>query len=383
MKTDLPLKLLSLLRTADLLPFLGLPATDVVEVVVRELPTTRRALDTLIRIRSPQGQEYLHLLEWQGYGDRAALWRLGGYMALVGQTEPQTTIVGTIVYLKPADDVGDTLTMVVDGEVQHQWGFRCIRLWEQDAVAAVATGNLALATLSPLMRGADAPLVEQAVQLVLQTAPPAQQADLLSILGVFAAPLMAPEQFIHLVTKEKLMSSELMEYLAQDIIAEQEAKWQARLATERQALEAQLTAERQMREAERQIREAEREALEARLEAEREAREAERQMREAERQALEARLEAERQTLEAEREAHQQAEQEMHRRIEREAHLAQLQTERETLAALVALRFPDAPLRLTTLIHKITDVGRLQALRADVPELPDLATLEQRLRDAV
>ncbi len=71
-------------------------------------------------------------------------------MALVGQTEPQTTIVGTIVYLKPTDDVGDTLTMVVDGEVQHQWGFRCIRLWEQDAVTAVAETTKAAKRLALL-----------------------------------------------------------------------------------------------------------------------------------------------------------------------------------------------------------------------------------------
>lgn len=111
------------------------------------------------------------------------------------------------------------------------------------------------------------------------------------------------------------MSSELMEYLAQDIIAEREAKWQARFATERQA--------------------------------------------------------------------HRQAEQEVRRHVEREAYRTHLQTERETLATMVVLRFPDAPLRLTTLIHKITEVGRLEALRTDVSDLPDLTTVEQRLRDAV
>jgi hypothetical protein len=113
---------------------------------------------------------------------------------------------------------------------------------------------------------------------------------------VFAAPIMAPPRFIDLVTREKLMSSDLIEYLAKDIIAEQEAKWQARLEAEQAA-----------------------------------------------------RL---------------------------------LQTERETLEALLALRFPEAPMRLTNLIRKITDVTRLQALRADIPDVPDLATLEQHLRNA-
>jgi len=217
-------------------------------------------------------------------------------MSLVGQDEPHMTIIGTMVYLKPADDAGDTLTMAVDGQIQHQWPFRCVRLWEQDAAAAVATGNLALTTLSPLMHGADVTLVEQAARTLLTAAPPPQQADLLTILGVFAAPIMAPARFIDLVTKEKLMSSDLIEYLAKDIIAEQEAKWQARLEAEQSA-----------------------------------------------------RL---------------------------------LHTERETLEALVSLRFPDAPMRLTNLILKITDVTRFPALRADIPDVPDVATLEQRLRDA-
>jgi hypothetical protein len=170
--------------------------------------------------------------------------------------------------------------------------------------------------------------VEQAARTLLTTAPPPQQADLLTILGVFAAPIMAPPRFIDLVTKEKLMSSDLIEYLAQDIIAEQEAKWQAQEATW------------QAQEATWQARMAETEArLEARLAAEHAAR------------------------LHAEREA-------------------RLQTERESLEALVSLRFPDAPMRLTNLIRKITDVTRFPALRADIPDVPDVATLEQRLRDA-
>jgi hypothetical protein len=296
MKTDIPLKRLTALRATDLIPLLGLPVASVRAVAIPELPMQKKYLDILLRVRSPQGQEYLHLLEWQGYYDAAALWRLASYMGLVGQDEPHMTIIGTIVYLKPADDTGDMLTMAVDGQMQHQWPFRCVRLWEQDATAAVATGNLALTTLSPLMHGADVTLVEQAARTLLTTAPPPQQADLLAILGVFAAPIMAPPRFIDLVTREKLMSSDLIEYLAKDIIAEQEAKWQARLEAEQAA-----------------------------------------------------RL---------------------------------LQTERETLEALLALRFPEAPMRLTNLIRKITDVTRLQALRADIPDVPDLATLEQHLRNA-
>ncbi len=88
MKTDIPLKLLTTLRAADLIPLLGVPAASVIEVVVCELPMSKQFLDTLVRVRSPQGQEYLHRIEWQGYFDAAALWRLIGYMGLVGQDAP-------------------------------------------------------------------------------------------------------------------------------------------------------------------------------------------------------------------------------------------------------------------------------------------------------
>jgi len=57
-KTDIPLKLLTALRGADLLPLLGLPAASLVRVETRELPAGATRLDTLLRARSPQGQEY-------------------------------------------------------------------------------------------------------------------------------------------------------------------------------------------------------------------------------------------------------------------------------------------------------------------------------------
>ena len=317
MQTDLPLKLLTTMRATDLLPLLGIPAAEVLEVVVRELPMKQRALDTLLRIRSPQRQEYLHLLEWQGYPDAAVLWRVLGYLSLVGQEEPHITIVGTIVYLTPADDQGDTLTMVVDGEEQHRWSVHCIRLWEQDAQAALATGNLALTVLSPLMAGADASLVEAAAQHVLAGAPPTQQADLLVILGVFAARLLEPEQFLRIVRKEQLMSADLIDYLVQEIVAEHETRWQVRLEQEQQALAQALAAERQAREAERQA-------------------------------------------LAAERQAH-------------------VQSEQEALEAMILLRFPDAPLRLTTVVRQIRNLDRLRAVRLQVPTIADLTTLEQQL----
>jgi hypothetical protein len=75
-KTDIPLKRLTTLRGTDLLPLLNMPAASLVGVESRELPTTATRLDTLPRVSSLWGQEYLHILEWLGYLDCAALWRL-------------------------------------------------------------------------------------------------------------------------------------------------------------------------------------------------------------------------------------------------------------------------------------------------------------------
>ncbi len=72
MQTDIPLKRLTLLRAADLLPLLGAPHARVVAVESLELPASATRLDNVLRLRSAQGQEYLHVIEWQGYHDAMA-----------------------------------------------------------------------------------------------------------------------------------------------------------------------------------------------------------------------------------------------------------------------------------------------------------------------
>src|SRR6266536_2677952 len=100
------------------------------------------------------------------------------------------------------------------------WRMPCVRLWEQDATAALASGNLGLTVLSPLMRNATEALVEQAITTVMSAAALPQQADLLSILGVFAEPLIDHERFVRIVGREKLMASDLLTYLMEEKLAE-------------------------------------------------------------------------------------------------------------------------------------------------------------------
>jgi hypothetical protein len=216
MRTDIPLKTLTTLRAADLLPLLGTPDVTLLRVQTLELPAAATRLDTILRLRSPAGQEYLHILEWQGYPDPVVLWRVLGYLAWVKQQNRRVVVVCTIIYLTPDCDAGDTLVQTLDGVEVQRWSLACIRLWQQDAATAVASQRPGLAVLSPLMQHSSGALVEQAARLVMERAPQPQQADLLSILGVFAEPLIDSRTFVRFVGRERLMESDLLTYLMQE-----------------------------------------------------------------------------------------------------------------------------------------------------------------------
>jgi hypothetical protein len=50
-------------------------------------------------------------------------------------------------------------------EANSRAPFHRVRLWEQDAAAALASGRAGLAVLTPFMRGVDQGVVEQAALL--------------------------------------------------------------------------------------------------------------------------------------------------------------------------------------------------------------------------
>lgn len=249
MKTDVSLKRLTRLCAGDMLTLVGSADAEVLGVETLELPSSRTSLDTVLQVRGADGRPYLHLIEWQGWQDPLILWRTLGYLAWIGQNRPERPILVTLIYLTPNDDVGDTLVQA--GDRQRGWQIRipCIRLWQQDATAAIASGKPGLIALSPLMQGATTEMVEQAAHLILDAGAPAAQAELLTTLGIFAEPLMATEQFVRLVTKERLMASDLISYLMQDQVAEWEhekAEWkQEKAALERTQAELRIALERE------------------------------------------------------------------------------------------------------------------------------------------
>ena len=96
METDIPLKILARVSAADLLPLLGAGGSTLLGVESLELSADVRRIYTLLRLISPGGQRYQHLVEWQGYRDPLLLWRSLEYLARLGpeQEEGAGCVVG-------------------------------------------------------------------------------------------------------------------------------------------------------------------------------------------------------------------------------------------------------------------------------------------------
>jgi hypothetical protein len=220
MKTDVPLKRLTQLCPNDILMLIGETTADVLGVETLELPASKISLDSLLRLQRPGGSPYLHLIEWQGWDDSVLLWRTLSYLGWLGQNRSERPILVTIVYLKPEDDVGNILEQQIDGS--EGWIIRLpsVRMWQQDATIAMASGAPGLLALAPLMQGATSTMVEVAAQRLIQETAQPLQGELLAALGIFAEPLYKAERFIRLVTKERLMTTDLISYLLQDKVAE-------------------------------------------------------------------------------------------------------------------------------------------------------------------
>lgn len=145
MQTDLILKRLTELYAADILSLFGLPVAEVLSVETLEMAANAARLDNLVKVRSPQGQEYWHIIEWQGYRDPTILWRVLGYVVRTGQRNPQVAITASIVYLTPECDMGDTIRHEVDGRLLWTWQVQALRMWQQDAPTLLASNRPGLA----------------------------------------------------------------------------------------------------------------------------------------------------------------------------------------------------------------------------------------------
>jgi predicted transposase YdaD len=230
MQTDLPLKRLTQLCPGDLLPLLGAPEAEVVAVESLELPASKSSLDTLLRLRQPDGTEYLHLVERQGYRDPQFLWRTLGYLSWLGQNRRERPILATVIYLHPGDDVGDTLEQGTPGMAYWIASIHSVRLWTLDAAKAVASDAPGLAVVSPLMDRVTPALVEQAADIVLRRVEPANQDELLTVLGIFAEGVITPENLERIISRERVMASTFIRHIFQEEFSALEAESQRREA---------------------------------------------------------------------------------------------------------------------------------------------------------
>ncbi|NJP04953.1 MAG: hypothetical protein HC837_04660, partial [Chloroflexaceae bacterium] len=329
MKTDNPFKCLALLRSDELLAWLGMPADTVISAESVTLPmVVTTYLDLVMRLRTPLGQVYRHIVEFQGYLDNAILWRLVLYMAWEGRQNPDEPILGTIVYLSPEYDVGDTIAAVLDGQEQYRWTIRVIRLWEEDARAAVESGSLLMTVLSPLMHNASVATVEAAVVRIMHEAPPTQKADLLVIVGNFSEPIVPLPYFLKLVGgKEMLKDSQLFQHLLHDTLVAYDAKFAA-----------------QQTEFERERKRLQREAQ---------------------------------QRLEQEQQEKQRLQQEAQQRLQQEAQQRLQQELAQILEDTVLLRFPNAPLALIRDIRRVQQPAALHRLTLAVQQVADVEAVQQ------
>ncbi len=174
------------------------------------------------------------------------------------------------------------------------------------------------------MRHADCEVIEGAAELVLHRASRPEQADLLSILGVFAEPVIAVQEFTRMIGRERLMESKLIEYLAEEKIAEATAKATAEAIA---ATERKYEAERRMYEAERQKAEAERAVREERL-----------------------------------------------------RHEATVEALQFTLEEVIVTRFPQAPAILLHELRPVEDPDQLHSPITAAAGAPDVSTLTERVR---
>lgn len=136
--------------------------------------------------------------------------------------------------------------------------FRCIRIWQLPAQAAVASGRVGLAVLSPLMADTDAATVTEAANLVRAQVQPEQgQDDLLTLLGALSEGLADAATLKRTVGEKFVIRSKFIGSIVEDevnrrmdeIIPRMEAEFKA---AERASEEARQQAKRQAEEARQQ-----------------------------------------------------------------------------------------------------------------------------------
>jgi len=97
---DRPLKRLYKPRRRDLLSVTGDDDTLIVARSVPELTATRRAVDTVLHLRRPDGQEYLRHIEFEGRYRRGVELRLFEYSSRLA-VQHRLPVATTVMFVHP------------------------------------------------------------------------------------------------------------------------------------------------------------------------------------------------------------------------------------------------------------------------------------------
>jgi hypothetical protein len=206
MKTDIHCKVLAQRRPEDLLVLIGDQGAQLLSTDVIELPEIKRTVDFVFKLQRGD-QVYFRHLEFQAEPDRELNRRCFVYDALL-LDQYRVPVLTTIIYLFRHEELPEPVFRVeLEGREINRWQFDCVRLWELDATEVLAQGLPGVTVFIPLMNAVQWEHVEQAVRQIETTAPPEQQADLLTILREFGQHRYTIEQLERLIGRERLMES--------------------------------------------------------------------------------------------------------------------------------------------------------------------------------
>lgn len=205
MDADQPLKGLFELRRHDLLGLSGDEDASIVSVSIAELPATKRTVDTVLRLRRPDGQEYLRHIEFEGRYRRGLELRLFEYSSRLA-VQQRLPVATTIMFLRPPAPRELSYRELIGRRVTVERRFDVVRLWEiePDRLLALGAGPAALVGLS---RASGPRHVREAVSLITRSTRPPERNNLMYVLQALSSERYTAKQLERMIPRGVAMNA--------------------------------------------------------------------------------------------------------------------------------------------------------------------------------
>ncbi len=218
---DQSMKRLIQMRAADLLP-LAVPAATFKRLLPTEVATEPQLMLDTLCLAEVSGIECLVNIEMQTRPDETMARRLFEYGARASIVYGGLPVISVVIWLEKGKLPVSPYQMRLGNWVLATWHFLSVKLFQLSASAIIETGGLGVLPLIPFMRGADARLVERAMQRVREEAPPEQSEALASLLAVFIDRMQGTALALTLLRRFGMSSDILRESgLVQPILREE------------------------------------------------------------------------------------------------------------------------------------------------------------------